>query len=226
VPIALALLALHYFVGSDFVTARVTQIDPALHRSLQFGSTLLIFSVVIIASFRFIDPGLVASCRLRTAEVRRALAMLRRGLFTAEVAAQLTQHLTARSRQLASKREHGLLEPGGIRVVWHNQSHRLILVVAIFLPPLIGDYAKDIVWLRMPLLLSPMLALVALYIHGSLLPDRLARAAAQRRCPDCSYPLADLPTPFDGAPGSPIPAGPERCPECGSPWPLIPPRLP
>lgn len=224
--LTLALLALYSFVQSDFVAARINQSNPAAHPALKLGTTVLIFAVVMIMSFRCIDPGLVASSRVRTAEIRRALAMHRRGAFNAETAAQLTQHLTARSRQLAIKREHGLLEPGGIRVVWHNQSHRLILIVAIFLPQLIRDYAKDIDGLHMPFLLSPMLALVALYLHGSLLPARLARAAVSQHCPDCSYPLGDLPTPFNGAPGPPIRSGPERCPECGTPWPMIPPRLP
>lgn len=226
VPIVLALLALHIAVHYDIVIPRITQLDPALRRALQFGSTLLIFAVALFASFRSIDPALVAFSRIRTAEVRRALAMHRRGTFDDANAAQLSQLLAGRTRQATSKGANEGSYPGAVRVMWLRPSHRVILLCAIFIPALIGEYGKQVPWLRMPLSLAPMLALVTLYIIASRLPGRLTGAAANRRCPDCDYPLADLPSPFDSASSAaPIRSGPERCPECGTPWPLIPPRL-
>lgn len=225
VPIVLSLLTLHIAVHYDFVIPQITQIDPALRSALRFGSTLLIFAVCLVASFKSVDPALVAFSRIRTAEVRRALAMHRRGTLDAANSAQLSELLSARSHQAASKGATGMTYPGAVRVMWLKQSHRIILLFAIFIPALVGEYGKQIPWLHRPLSLAPTFALITLYIIASRLPHRLARAAADRHCPDCNYPLADLPSPFDAAPGQQLASGPERCPECASPWPLIPPRL-
>lgn len=48
---------------------------------------------------------------------------------------------------------------------------------------------------------------------------RLVRALRCRECPDCGYNLRSIPT-FVG--GDPTVIGPPVCPECGSPWPLVP----
>lgn len=45
-------------------------------------------------------------------------------------------------------------------------------------------------------------------------------AGPKSLCPDCGYPLADVVPKFADAGRS---LGPERCTECGGPWPLIPP---
>jgi hypothetical protein len=60
---------------------------------------------------------------------------------------------------------------------------------------------------------------------------RLRRRAACRRaierhgCPDCGYDLTGAPEPIDRAMLRGLSAGPNRCPECGSPWPLLPPPV-
>jgi hypothetical protein len=41
------------------------------------------------------------------------------------------------------------------------------------------------------------------------------------RCPDCAYPLAGIPAALIQCPQ----AGPARCPECGTLWPLVPPAV-
>lgn len=54
--------------------------------------------------------------------------------------------------------------------------------------------------------------------------QRARDAAAESACPDCRYSLVNLPStpsPIQNV----VDLGPARCPECGSPWPLIPPAL-
>ncbi|MCX5689554.1 MAG: hypothetical protein NTV94_07175 [Planctomycetota bacterium] len=48
---------------------------------------------------------------------------------------------------------------------------------------------------------------------------RLMRALEQSQCPACSYDLSTHPLAANGG------AGPARCPECGTQWPLVPPPL-
>lgn len=43
------------------------------------------------------------------------------------------------------------------------------------------------------------------------------------RCPDCNYLLRGLKSPYGAAYSE---WGPDRCPECGAPWPLVPPQIP
>ncbi len=57
---------------------------------------------------------------------------------------------------------------------------------------------------------------------------RWVRMRTQRRirsgqCPDCSYPLAELPDAIDPSLVGGAHTGPDRCPECGTHWPLVPP---
>lgn len=55
---------------------------------------------------------------------------------------------------------------------------------------------------------------------------RLTVCAANGRCPDCNYTLKGVPARVLGAGEVRLDLGPKRCPECGSPWPLIPPPAP
>lgn len=75
--------------------------------------------------------------------------------------------------------------------------------------------------------LALLLAIGASVVYVLFLqPDppffRAVRAVRNRRCPDCNYDLSGLPDAIeiDG-----LSIGPDRCPECGSPWPLVPPPL-
>ncbi len=54
---------------------------------------------------------------------------------------------------------------------------------------------------------------------------RVQASLTQRCCPDCGYSLVGVPPglPALGERGHAV--GPARCPECGSPWPLVPPVL-
>lgn len=50
---------------------------------------------------------------------------------------------------------------------------------------------------------------------------RLRRTLRDRSCPDCDYGLASTKPAFEPALLRIV--GPKACPECGSPWPLVPP---
>lgn len=52
---------------------------------------------------------------------------------------------------------------------------------------------------------------------------RCRLALEHTRCPDCGYDLKGAPEPIDRAILGGLSAGPDRCPECGVPWPLVPP---
>lgn len=54
---------------------------------------------------------------------------------------------------------------------------------------------------------------------------RLASSLETRSCPDCAYPLADIPPGIDPSLLGGVNVGPARCHECGTPWPLVPPYL-
>lgn len=55
---------------------------------------------------------------------------------------------------------------------------------------------------------------------------RLREALDRPLCPDCGYNLEGLPESKDRC-GRPAPGmGPHCCPECGTPWPMIPPAVP
>lgn len=182
--------------------------------------------MAIGASFKYVDPSLVAFSRLRTAEVRRALAIHRRGMIDVEIAAQLSTHLSAHARRLRFIRQSGPLELNRVHVVWHKQLYRTIFVLVLMLPALMRPFTYQFPQLLTPIILGPIIGLVSLFFIGYRFPYRIARAASDLRCPDCNYPLSDLPSPFEGVPGAAlIRTGPERCPECGTPWPLIPPNF-
>lgn len=67
-----------------------------------------------------------------------------------------------------------------------------------------------------------LLAAVAGALRGVSILRRLKRSLRDSVCPDCAYPLGDLPPGLPQPPGSATLIGPARCPECGAPWPLVP----
>lgn len=53
----------------------------------------------------------------------------------------------------------------------------------------------------------------------------LGASLQSRSCPDCGYPLGDIPPGIDPSLLGGVNAGPARCHECGTPWPLVPPPV-
>lgn len=74
--------------------------------------------------------------------------------------------------------------------------------------------------------LMPM-TLVGSIIVGRLrafsLARRLVGSVAAKRCCNCQYPLAGVPDAIPSRILQGVEVGPRRCPECGAPWPLVPP---
>jgi hypothetical protein len=61
------------------------------------------------------------------------------------------------------------------------------------------------------------------FYFGLRIRRRLRGALARVSCPDCGYDLRGLAPAVSRAQLDGVSTGPERCPECGSLWPLIPP---
>lgn len=77
-----------------------------------------------------------------------------------------------------------------------------------------------------PLLSEASFGVAAVLVAIAYLTTRsergvLREAIPKSLCPDCGYPLSEVLPRFSG-PGAGL--GPERCTECGAPWPLIPPE--
>jgi hypothetical protein len=68
---------------------------------------------------------------------------------------------------------------------------------------------------------APIAAAIPLELRRAARRARLLRCLREGTCCDCGYALAGTP---DGIAG--CPAGPRNCPECGCPWPLVPPPPP
>jgi hypothetical protein len=69
-----------------------------------------------------------------------------------------------------------------------------------------------------------LLLLVGIAITpGRAFRNRLRAALVRRECPDCAYPLGQIPPGLASDMLSGLDAGPTACPECGAPWPLLPP---
>ncbi len=73
------------------------------------------------------------------------------------------------------------------------------------------------------LILLGLAVMVLVFLWRRSRRTRLRRALKRRLCPDCGYNLRGCPSGLDpGLLG--LDPGPRRCPECGSAWPLLPPR--
>lgn len=96
-----------------------------------------------------------------------------------------------------------------------------VLIPALGLPGLIAAGYWPLAGV---VLLVSAFGVPALVWHATRRPRTLARALLESRCPDCWYDLAGTtvlePESLEGGI-----LGPVRCPECGAPWPLVPPAV-
>ena len=93
------------------------------------------------------------------------------------------------------------------------------ITIIVFLPRLFGSRVQ---WPSMVFIIMPFgMMAFGLWIRPSI---RIRRTLVFSLCPDCEYSLAELPDAIE-LPGDER-TGPAICPECGCPWPLIPPRPP
>lgn len=72
---------------------------------------------------------------------------------------------------------------------------------------------------------SLILMIVCHHVIWRRIKTRLVGAAEGKTCPDCGYEV-ERGAVVKTEPGIEIAIGPERCSECGSPWPLLPPEVP
>jgi hypothetical protein len=84
----------------------------------------------------------------------------------------------------------------------------LLIVLAIVAAPMI------------PVLLAPPLVFA---FRRRRVRGRLRLALSRRCCPDCGYDLRGLDAALPPSMLGGTDVGPDLCPECGSPWPLVPP---
>jgi predicted Zn-ribbon and HTH transcriptional regulator len=105
-----------------------------------------------------------------------------------------------------------------------------------WLPDFLIFGADEIAWLAVLAGLTALLASVVVVVavavpwfiwHIVRARRRAACRLAMERgyCPDCGYDLRGVPEPIDPVKLRGQSAGPSRCPECSSPWPLVPPPV-
>jgi hypothetical protein len=77
-----------------------------------------------------------------------------------------------------------------------------------------------------PLILFILIAVLVIDLSGIKRLVRRARRALERgECPDCGYELGGTKGFVLSDAAGDLNIGPRRCPECGSPWPLLPPPV-
>lgn len=213
--VSLAAVFIPLFAAPERLMSRLV---PAAVSLGAIGLTwLLSLAVLAGIALRLPDRDLLPLRRVRTVGARpwepdAGAEMLRRRAFWSET--------LRRWRSGALERRHWSVDP---RPVLLQTLLGLLLVgtlmlCAVMKPP-IG------VFLAVAGLVSIVEAVGIKRCRG-FLRDRIAGAVECRACPDCGYSLegaADRPT--DAAALAAWP-GPRRCPECGAPWPLIPPPAP
>lgn len=182
--------------------------------------------------------GLALIQALRPEPNWRLLVRLRRGRVS--VARSLTAPARAEDgfAQVRSRRSRAAAQ------LSRNEGCLRLFVVAHAHPAATNlvAFGSLVIWvgqmLQSPALqgLPPWLALVAWATSGGLLLAAIIRVRTERRrllagaqgsaCPDCGFPLADVRPAPTALPERSAEVGPAVCPECGCPWPLVPPEFP
>lgn len=154
----------------------------------------------------------------------RALTPLRR----VRVADDLPRRMEAwraalgTGRGLSSRSAFARLDPV------HSWSLRLTVAALITAPalvPLLGN-APDLSGLAVCGLWLVLVGVICLGpVRLALIRRRLLASLDHRQCPNCGYDLASNPPAIAPELTGGYSAGPARCPECGSPWPLLPPPV-
>ena len=200
-------------------------LTPTTRRALFFGALLLPYPILFLFITRFVDTALVTLNRSRTQRVRRALSLHVRGRLHHADREALAREIHE-LRELATTRlGQPLGVQGSIYVANSNYWFRLAFMLACTLPLVASQFTKSHPLIAIPATQSTLVAIVVLFMYGSRLPRRISHAIRAGQCPDCRYDLSTLPSPFASSEPRPINSGPERCPECGAPWPLIPPAF-
>ena len=90
------------------------------------------------------------------------------------------------------------------------------IVVMTIVPMLKGNFVSSpgLIFLLVPIAMFPLMLFARWH-------TRIVRCLVLSLCPDCEYSLGELPDAIEFSNGERT--GPERCPECGAPWPLVPP---
>lgn len=182
--------------------------------------------ILLFALIGRVDTTLVPIARERTAHVRRALRAQSQGTLTC-------RDLQALSHVIANRREHAqshILRKAGARGGFYlaaASSGKMAILLASWMVPAIAlpllapqsSFASLVV-------LVPFVGLFGLLAFVHVASRRHQSRLLNRCCVDCGYTLDHLPSMLSPLDGAAVDTGPARCPECGCPWPLIPPILP
>jgi hypothetical protein len=167
--------------------------------------------------------GALARCRARVAAVERVLSgcEAEAGLLAAELTARRDYWLHHLSPSCSPQKGAAFASRSANRMVLHALRLMFLFVgfiVAMALGPLLLGYSASL-----PTLMFLLMPAVAIPFFVRMKPMfRLLRSLIHSVCPDCEYPLAELPDAIELPDG--VRTGPAVCPECGCPWPLVPPR--
>lgn len=171
-----------------------------------------------------LDPRVVALRHRRTRLATTTLASCERGSAASGAIEALAEEILYR-REAWKK---GLSRPRVLAVAWLHPP-AATLMVAGMLCMVVGGVMSGLsfvrAWPTSPCLI-PVAMVACLASSGfiaSRLLGRLSESVDGSLCPDCEYELNSVPGALPIAASAGVPIGPRRCPECGCPWPLIPP---
>lgn len=184
-------------------------------------------SIAVMAAIQFnhVPPPLAGLCSDRSRLVRRMLRRPRplHADDLQQVARELAQRRRAWEAYLGSK-SHMV---GKLNIVHFDRWARTLLYASILANCISPVMQRVIEGISPALALFPALlgwfGFFCIYLRIKHVRQLARDTLADATCPDCRYPLREIPSVIDPATTFDVPIGPERCPECGCPWPLIPP---
>ena len=189
---------------------------------------LLTATIVVPAGFAFVFVGqrtglfaLSAVSHLRIGPLRRAL---RRGQTLDGMLVTAVER--RRSWWIDRHNDRGLLGafPSTTTdplMLWIKGA---VITTAVGGGPFLQLVVEDYGW-KYPLLGAWFLVVILFFpIEQRWFARRIRARLEQRLCPDCGYDLNGVPPAFEKDERGII--GPKICPECASPWPLVPPPVP